>query len=199
MKRLINVLILSSVLLASCGVSQNVPKKLKRASKKLEKHSDAITKLVNVYPELMDSLTIVSHDTITIKEHTSDTSFIAVTDTAFIDKILYEFLSEDSIITVEKIRYVRNEIIKGVLIDTTFFYEDSILATTIIFNKGKIYTSTVVKGKKIAYVTHETTLNPKLVKQPAYKNTWFWIMLLIIIVLLYLIRQNTYLNNKSSR
>ena len=190
MKRLINILILSVILLTSCGVSQNVPKKLKRASKKLEKHSDAITKIVNVYPELMDSLTVVSHDTITIKEHIVDTAFIVAKDTAFIDSIINSIVRDTTILTVDKIRYIRNEIIRNVLKDTTYFYQDSITATTIAFKEGKLYVTTKVKEKSIPYVKQETTLKPNLVKQPAYKNMWFWILILIIIVLLYLLRNN---------
>lgn len=178
------ILILSVILLTSCGVSQNVPKKIKRASKKLEKHSYAITKIVNVYPELMDSLTTTIHDTITIDSHSIDTSFVMVKDTAFIDKILYEFLSEDSIITIDKIRYVRNEIIKEVLKDTTFVYEDSIVNAKFIFKNGKFKPLINVKKKKIPYVKQVTSLNPKLIKQPFYKITWFWLFVLMIILLL---------------
>ena len=183
--------LLAFTLLTSC-VSTSTPKKVKRASKKLEKHLTGIDNIVKIYPELMDSLTTTVHDTIKIKEHIVDTSFIVVKDTAFIDKILYEFLSDDKVITKERIRYVRNEIIKEVLKDTTYFYQDSVTAITIAFKEGKLYVTTKVKEKSIPYVKQETTLNPKLIKQPAYKNMWFWILILIIIALLYLLRNNKY-------
>tara|TARA_R110000824_G_scaffold204064_2_gene388759 strand:+ start:30 stop:548 length:519 start_codon:yes stop_codon:yes gene_type:complete len=169
-------------------VSTRVPNKIKKASRKLEKHADGLNKIVTVYPELMDSLTTTTHDTITIVEHTVDTSFIAVHDTSFVDKILYEFLSDDSTITIEKIRYVRNEIIKNVLKDTTYVYEDSVMHFTFMISDGKFFYKNTIKEINVAYVKSETTLNPNIIKQPAWKNYWFWVLILIIIILLSVLR-----------
>lgn len=188
MSKIIKILILSLIIGVTSCVSTSVPKKIKKASRKLEKHADGLNKIVTVYPELMDSLTTTVHDTITIVSRTVDTSFVAVTDTAFVDKILYEFMSDDSTITVEKIRYVRNEIIKNIFKDTTYTYEDSVMHFTFIIKDGEFFYKNTVKEKKVAYVKSETTLKPDIIKQPAWKNYWFWVLILIIITLLSVLR-----------
>ena len=184
---LIKILILSlSISLIGC-VSTNVPKKVKKAQKKLAKHATGIKNILNVYPELADSLRTTVHDTITIASHTADTTFIAAHDTAFVDKILLEFLSGDSIITIEKIRYIRNQIIKNVLKDTTYTYEDSLIHSTFVIKGGKFYYKSTIKEKKIPYVKEETTVNLDCeVEKPPYKYWWFYLMLIIILFLLYI-------------
>jgi hypothetical protein len=187
MKKVTKVLILSLIVALSSCVSQSVPKKSKRAQKKLSKHLTGIDNIVKIYPELMDSITTVVHDTTLIPEHTVDTVFNTVADTAYIDSIIESIVSDTTILTVDKIRYIRRELITNILLDTSYFFEDSLVATTFIIKDGKFYATTKVKEQKVGYVKSVTTLDLDTeINKPAYKLWWFWLMLLIIMFLLYI-------------
>lgn len=186
-----------AVLLSSC-LSTNVPKKLKRASKKLEKHLDVVDDIVDKYPSLMDSLTVVSHDTIIVESHSIDTSYVPTIDTNKIDSLIFNAIGDMAIFQEEqpliratdreiaRVRTIRNLIIKEVLKDTTIVFEDSLLLAGFSVKDGTYVFNYTLKRKKIPYVKQETTLNPKVIHRetPIWKNFWFWLMLLIIILLI---------------
>lgn len=187
MLRVINIFIIAlSVCMASC-VSVSVPKKPKKAKKKLAKHLMGIKAIVNTHPELTDTFTLVIHDTITLDSHSVDTSFMPVVDTSVIDAIMLEFMLEDASVresrtpreTKQRVRYIRNKIIEEVLKDTTFFYEDSIIASTLILKDGKFYTSTTVKKKEIPYV--KTTTTQIDMDCDTVRRDWlFWLLVVLL-------------------
>ena len=172
--------------LSSC-ISTNIPKTEKKAKRRLAKHLKGIKDITTTYPKLIDTFTLVIHDTLVIKKHDIDTSFVMVRDTEMVDKLLFDFLAEDSreLRTVERVRTLRNEIIKEVLKDTTFFYEDSLVATTFVIREGQFYYKSVVKERKKAYKTE--IINKINTDCDTTKDFWkdykFWLLLLILLIL----------------
>lgn len=203
MKTKTKILILSAIIALSSCVSTKAPNKIKKASRKLEKHITAIDNIVKKHPELMDSLTATVHDTIILDSHTVDTTFIPTIDTNAIDSMIFEVLADmpifeadarisntERVRIVERVRTLRNQIIKEVLKDTTVTFNDSLLVATFAVQDGTYVFNYKIKKREVPYIKQETTLQPKIVKQPAWKNSWFWILILIIIVLLSIIRHN---------
>lgn len=184
------LILIASIGLISC-VSTNIPKSEKKAKKRLSKHLKGIDNILTLYPDLTDTLTVVEYDTIIIEKHDIDTSFIMVKDTAMIDKLLFDFLAEPNISEgarkrdLARIRTVRNEIIKEVLKDTTFIYEDSLVHSTFIINGGKFYYKSIVKEQKKPFKTEiinsiDTDCN---IRKNFFEDWKFWILLLIILIL----------------
>jgi hypothetical protein len=186
MKYLVIILI-ALTSLSSC-VTTNAPKKEKKAKKRLAKHLKGIQNITKEHPQLVDTFTLVVHDTMVVEEHITDTSFIIQSDTAYIDSIIESIVNDTTILTVDKIRYIRNQIIKEVLRDTIYTYTDSTVHSIFIIKDGKLYVKSTVKQKEIPYVKTTTT---KLdfdceVDKPPYKYWWFYLMLIIILFLLYI-------------
>ena len=170
---------------------------------------DAVDAILKEHPELMDSLTIRVHDTITLDSIIVRDTILPDIDTAKMDSILFEafawesdrpLVAEGTVVDMEavrrlsaaearkKIRRIRNQIIQEALKDTTYTYDDSLIHFTFMIKDGKYYFKNTLKERKVSYIKEETTLKPDIVKQPAWKNTWFWILVFIIIVLLSLLR-----------
>lgn len=186
-----NIIILSLLLgLFSC-VSTKVPQNEKKAKRKLSKHLKGVENILTQYPDLSDTFTTVKYDTIVIERHDIDTSFIMVKDTDAVDKLLMDFLAEPNISEsarvrdFNRVRVLRNEIIKEVLKDTVFIYEDSLVHSTFIIKGGKFYYKSTVKELKKPFKTE--IIND--IKTDCYtkKDFWqdwkFWILILIILIL----------------
>jgi hypothetical protein len=194
MKRLI--VLIACVALSSC-ISTNIPKNEKRAKKRLSKHLTSIKNITNTYPSLTDTFTTVKYDTITIKSHSIDTSFIAVHDTSIIDSLISEFVTLSEVRnmrTPQRVRTLRNQIIKEVLKDTVFTYEDSLVHSTFIIKEGKFYYKSTVKEQKKPFKTEiinniDTDCNTR-------KNFWsdwkFWVLLIIWIAIYRLVKEKRY-------
>ena len=173
------------IALSSC-ISTNIPKNEKKAKKRLNKHLNNVSKIINVYPSLSDTTIILIHDTITLKSHSVDTSFIHELDTNFIDKLLFDFLSEsDGTEVSEKIRVVRDNIIVEVLKDTTFTYSDSLMHFTFLIKEGRYYFKNTVKERNVSYVSETKNVidTDCDIKKDFWKDYKFWLFLLIIVVL----------------
>jgi hypothetical protein len=182
-------MLIASTLLFSC-VSTNIPKSEKKARRRLAKHLKGVGNILQLYPHLSDTLTTVKYDTLILKEHTADTSFIALHDTTVIDNLLIDFANLESnnlrsARTTERVRTIRNLIIKEVLKDTTFFYQDSLVYSTFIIRDGKYYYKSTVKEQKKAYKTE--IINRLDVDCDTTKDFWkdykFWLLLLILLIL----------------
>ena len=204
------IIILSIFLLASC-VNQRVPNKEKRAKKKLAKHLSGMQKILNVYPNLSDTLTTIVQDTIVIKTHTVDTVFETSIDTIEIETLLDEYVSvQDSIYQIrsnslrlsdrnkreinrlrKREKSLRDRLIKASTPDTTFTFEDSIITTKITIVDGTYSLSYIVKQKRIPFTA--TVTNNIDMDCDTYKPFWeqwkFWLFILMLILIAYFLRR----------
>ena len=165
-----------------------MPNNEKKAKRKLSKHLKGVDKILTQYPDLSDTFTTVKYDTIIIDSHNVDTAFIMVKDTEAVDKLLMDFLAEpDSreVRVIERVRTLRNEIIKEVLKDTTFTYNDSLVHSTFIIKGGKFYYKSTVKERKKPFKTEivNKIKNDCYTKKDFWLDYKFWLLLLILLIL----------------
>lgn len=176
--------------LFSC-VSTKVPQNEKKAKRKLSKHLKGVGNILKLHPDLSDTFTIVKYDTIVIEKHDVDTSFIMIRDTSIIDNLLMDFAAtsketESNRNRVKsRVRALRKEIIKEVLKDTTFIYEDSLVYSTFIIKDSKFYYKSTVKERKKPFKTKITNNidTDCVVKNDFWQDFKFWILLLIILII----------------
>jgi len=179
------IILIACTCLYSC-VLTSIPKNEKKAKKRLNKHLTNVRKIINVYPALSDTTTILIHDTITLESHSVDTSFINKIDTAFVDKLLFDFLSEgDGTEVKERVKIVRDNIIVEVLKDTSFVYSDSLIHFTFIIKGGKYFFKNTVKERAYSYVSETKNIidTDCDIKKDFWKDYKFWLFLLIILIL----------------
>lgn len=183
---LINVLtsFITIWMLTNC-VSTKVPKKEKRAKRKLEKHVEGLRNIVEEYPHLSDSLTTIVHDTLVIDSHVVETKFKVVHDTLILDSIISTMI-DTTFITNDKIRYIRKEIIKAIMPDTVFEYSDSLLSLQLQFlPDGTLTVRNVKKIQKEDFIRSETVVNLDTSK-PIYKYWEWWLLVVLLIFFIYL-------------
>jgi len=191
MKLRIIVSILIIAIFSSC-VSQSVPRKEKRAKKKLAKHLNAVEKITNVYPDLKDTFIV------TIPEHRVDTIIQVKTDTAYIDTLLEEYVGLSRALKTAKLKRAsadeatkrvmkgriaaltqaldrkRTEIIKKIQVDTSFTYEDKKVIIDISIKDGEIRPVVTVKQQQYNGISYDCSTH-------FYQDFKFWILLILII------------------
>jgi len=177
----LTLLVLSAIIALSSCVSIQVPQKEKRAKKKLAKHLKGMKAIINTYHDLADTLTTVRYDTIVLEEHIVDTAFSVASDTAFIDSIIESIVRDTTVLTVEKIRYIREQILAASIKDTSYFYQDSLVATTFTIRDGKFYAKTILKEKQVPYVS-TTTNNIDMDCDTKGRGWEFWLLLVLLIL-----------------
>lgn len=192
--------------LFSC-VSTKVPKKLKKAQKKMVKHVEGISNIVDEYPELADTLTTTVHDTIYLDSHTVKSEFTPDIDTTAIDEILMDALiiydeefaevrtatPEAGRSSAEEARLrrraasIRKAIIKEVLKDTNITYEDTIMVAKFSIVDGTYVFDYEVKKRKVPYVKEETKIDLDTeIRKPVWKYWEWWLTFGFLLFFIYL-------------